>query len=314
MPTVAPESPFNALLEHDLVKYWLSNTTSSNTREAKRGDLLEFIQSFKIRSINDFKDIKRSDIIEWRDSLTGSQDNPGFSIRSVKRKMSTMSKFFRHLTDQRFIEVNPAIDVERPKLTANEGETAIISDDQARDLLEAPDTNTLKGKRDRAILETFLYHALRRSEVCNLHLKDIQEREGIKTFAVFGKGNKTRYVEISPSAIRRINDYLTALGNPTDPELALFRSMSNNGKDTGRPLTPNAIYKLVIHYALKAGIDTSHFSPHSLRATAGTNALKNGVDIRKVQKWMGHANVQTTAMYDKRGNRPEDSPTYRVKY
>jgi len=314
MPTSAQETPFNALLEHDLIKYWLSNTTSPNSREAKRGDLLEFIQSLKIRSIDDFRNIKRPDIIEWRDSMAGDQDKPVFAVRSIKRKMSTISKFFRHLTDQRFIEVNPALDVERPKLTANEGVTSIISDDQARDLLNAPDPNTLKGKRDRAILETFLYHALRRSEVCGIRLQDIQEREGIKTFAIFGKGNKVRYVEISPSAIRRINEYLAALGNPTDPELALFRSMSNNGKDINRPLTPNAIYKLVIHYAQKSGIDTSHFSPHSLRATAGTNALKNGVDIRKVQHWMGHASVQTTAMYDKRNNRPEDSPTFRVRY
>jgi len=141
--------------------------------------------------------------------------------------MSTIAKFFRHLADQQFIKVNPALDVERPKLTANEGETAIISDEQAKDLLNATDSNTLKGKRDRAILETFLFHALRRSELCQVRLKDIQEREGIKTFYIYGKGDKVRYVEINPSAIRRINEYLVALGNPSDPELPLFRSLSN---------------------------------------------------------------------------------------
>ena len=314
MPTTAPESPFKALLEHDLLKYWLSNTTSPNTREAKRGDLQEFILALKIRSIEDFKRIQRPDIIEWRDSLAAGQDKPGYAIRSIKRKMSTIAKFFRHLSDQRFIDINPALDVDRPKLTANEGVTSIISNDQARKLINTPDPATLKGKRDRAILEVFLFHALRRSEVLQLRLKDIQEREGIKTFYIKGKGDKERYVEISPSAIRRINEYLAALGNPTDPERPLFGSLSNNGKNTPRPLTPNAIYQLIVDYAEKAEIDTTHFSPHSLRATAGTNALKNGVDIRKVQHWMGHASVQTTAMYDKRDNRPEDSPTYMVRY
>jgi integrase/recombinase XerD len=53
---------------------------------------------------------------------------------------------------------------------------------------------------------------------------------------------------------------------------------------------------------------------HSLRATAGTNALENGADIAKVQEWFGHANIATTRLYDRRQRRPEDSPTYRVKY
>ncbi len=314
MPTANSKTPVKALITHDLIKSWLQNTYSPNTRDAQRVDLEEFILSLSIQTIDDFKRIHRQDIMTWRDSLPGSQDNPKYAIRSIKRKMAMISKFFGYLADQRFIEINPALDVERPKLTANEGETAIISNDQARDLINAPDPATIKGKRDRAILETFLYHALRRSEVCNLRLKDIQERDGIKTFCVHGKGDKTRYVEISPSAIRRINEYLAAAGNLTDPELAVFSSLSNNGKNSGRPLTPGAIYKLVVHYAQLAGIDTEHFSPHSLRATAGTNALKNGVDIRKVQKWMGHASVQTTAMYDKRDNRPEDSPTFRIRY
>jgi integrase/recombinase XerD len=228
--------------------------------------------------------------------------------------MSTVSKFFEALCDDGFIETNPFLGVERPKLTANEGATAAINERQARDLLDSPDPDTLIGKRDRAILATFLYHALRRSELCQLRLKDLQEREGIKQFKVLGKGEKERYIPIHPSASRRINDYLQSVGNPEDKELPLFRSHSNNGKNTGKALTTTAVYQLVIHYGEKSGIDTSNFSPHSLRATAATNTLSNGEDIRRVQKWLGHATIQTTAMYDKRNNRPEDSPTYRVKY
>ena len=76
----------------------------------------------------------------------------------------------------------------------------------------------------------------------------------------------------------------------------------------------NAVYDLVVAYGLKVGIEKGNFSTHSLRATAATNALNNREDIRKVQQWLGHAAVQTTAMYEKRENRPEDSPTFRVRY
>ena len=149
---------------------------------------------------------------------------------------------------------------------------------------------------------------------CNIKIKDIQEREGIKQFRIFGKGSKERYVPCHPVAITRINDYLSASGHGYDQNVPLFRSISNN--TAGNPykcMAPNSVYELVKYYGLKVGIKKD-FSTHSLRATAATNALNNREDIRKVQHWLGHAAVSTTAMYDKRDHRPEDSPTFRVKY
>jgi len=116
-------------------------------------------------------------------------------------------------------------------------------------------------------------------------------------------------------ALARITEYLAAAGHGHDKEAFLFRPISNNTASRAhKGLSPNAVYELVIFYGLKVGIQAGHFSTHSLRATAATNALNNREDIRKVQHWLGHANVSTTAMYDKRENRPEDSPTYRVRY
>ncbi len=246
--------------------------------------------------------------------MTGDKNNPRFAVRTIKRRMATMTKLFEYLCDEKIIENNVVKGVARPKLVSNEGATSAISANQAKDLLEAPDPTTLKGKRDRAILATFLFHALRRGELCKLQINDIQEREGIKQFKVHGKGDKERYVPIHPSALSRIDDYLQTAGHKQDKEGALFRPLHINIKDTKKSLSPISVYKLVIHYGQKVGINTSNFSPHSLRATAATNTLLNGEDLRKVQHWLGHANVQTTAMYDKRDNRPEDSPTYRVRY
>jgi site-specific recombinase XerD len=142
----------------------------------------------------------------------------------------------------------------------------------------------------------------------------LQLYPGIKQFKILGKGDKERYVPIHPSAIRRISEYLEALGNPTDKETPLFGSLSNNGKKAGKTISPIAVYDLVVRYGQKVGIEKGTFSPHSLRATAATNTLLNGEDIRKVQHWLGHASIQTTAMYDKRDHRAEDSPTFRVRY
>ena len=73
---------------------------------------------------------------------------------------------------------------------------------------------------------------------------------------------------------------------------------------------------MLCRYAVSAGIsgDLQHFGPYAMRATAATNALSHDADIAKVQEWLGHANVRTTRLYDRRKTRPEESPTFRVKY
>lgn len=309
-PLGAPGKPDPALLEHQLIANWLNNVMSPASRISRRDDLMAFIGHFNVCSLEDIKNIDRSGIIAWRDKL-----NTRYAVRSVKRKMSTINKCLEHLCDEKVLERNVVQGVERPKLNTTEGVTSAISDRQAKDLLEAPDPETLKGKRDRAILATFLFHALRRSELCKLRVRDMQEREGIRQLRIMGKGSKERYIPVHPLAMIRITEYLVAAGHGNSKDVPLFRPISNNV--TGRPgkgLSPNAVYDLVVAYGLKIGIEKGNFSTHSLRATAATNALNNREDIRKVQQWLGHAAVQTTAMYDKRANRPEDSPTFRVRY
>ena len=165
---------FFALLEHPLVKTWLDNTMSVASRSSKRQDLTNFISWFKIKSIEDIQGVNRDDIIKWRDAMLGPKDDQRYAIRTVKRHMATISKFLEMLRDNKILETNVVQGVERPKLTTSEGATAIISGNQANDLLDAPNPKTLKGKRDRAIIATFLFHALRRSELCDLGSSDIR--------------------------------------------------------------------------------------------------------------------------------------------
>ena len=82
-----------------------------------------------------------------------------------------------------------------------------------------------------------------------------------------------------------------------------------------KALSPSGVYNsVVMKYAKQIVLDVAGFGPHSVRATAATNALDHEADIAKVQEWLGHANISTTRLYDKRKTRPEDSPTFRVAY
>jgi integrase/recombinase XerD len=83
----------------------------------------------------------------------------------------------------------------------------------------------------------------------------------------------------------------------------------------GSALAADGVLRSVVcHYSATAGISLVGFGPHALRATAATNALDHAADITKVQEWLGHANIATTRLYDRRGTRPEDSPTFKVTY
>jgi integrase len=160
-----------------------------------------------------------------------------------------------------------------------------------------------------------LYHALRRAELCQLRVKDYAERRGIKHLRVHGKGSKIRYVPVHPRAIRSLEEYLDAAGHRQEPDGALFRPVRPRPGAYGQALTAGAVYRnVVMHYARRLGILMELMGPHALRTTAATNALDHGSDIAKVQEWLGHSNISTTRLYDKRKTRPEDSPTFKVEY
>lgn len=291
---------------------WFANITNARTRQAYKLDVEDFMRFVGIVRPEEFRIVTRSHIIAWRKSLESRSLAPA----SIRRKLSALASLFDYLCEANAVTYNPVTGVKRPKAENNEGKTPAISDDQARRLLDAPSPDTLKGRRDRAILSTFLYHGLRREELCSLNVKDIHLRRGVPHLRIHGKGGKLRYVPTHSQTLERINDYLNAAGHKDDLDGALFRPVKNPITGTlEKPLSPGAVYhRIVRKYAVMAGVDVPGFCTHALRATAATNALDHQADISKVQEWLGHSNISTTRLYDRRKTRPEDSPTFKVNY
>ncbi len=290
---------------------WFANLKNENTRRAYRNDVTSFTKFAGITRPEEFRTIARAHVIAWRKQLEHQRLAPA----SIRRKLSALSDLFDYLCESNAVSHNPIKGVQRPKEGANEGKTPALSDGQAKQLANAPRSDTLKGKRDRAILAVLLYHALRRAELCSLRVKDYAERRGIKHLRVHGKGGKIRYVPVHPRAIVLLEEYLDSVIHRSDADGPLFRPVRSKSRRLDTPLTPGAVYRnVVMHYAKRLGILMELFGPHALRATAATNALEHGADIAKVQEWLGHSNISTTRLYDKRKTRPEDSPTFKVDY
>jgi integrase/recombinase XerD len=293
---------------------WFANLPNPNTRRAYRQDIEDFMAFAGLRQPEQFREITRAHVIAWRDQLV-RQDLANDTIR---RKFAALSSLYSYLCERHAVLHNPVLGVKRPRSMNREGVTPALGDHQARTLLEAPSEETLKGKRDRAILATLLYHAIRRDELCTLKVGDVQQRQGVPYLRIEGKGDKVRYIEAATEALRLIASYLEASGHDKDLEGPLFRPVKNNTTYTlAKPLNPASVYREIVkRYAREAGLldAVPGLCVHSLRATAATNALENKADIAKVQDWLGHADISTTRMYDKRQKRPEDSPTFKVRY
>ena len=288
---------------------WFANIDNPRTRRAYQNDLEDFCSFVGLTAADEFRAVTRAHVLAWRAQL----ETRGLAGATIRRKLAALASLFDHLLENNAVAGgNPVHGVKRPKIETNEGKTPALGDDQAKLLLDAPDTETVKGLRDRAILAVLLYHGLRREEAAQLTTADLLERRGIKHLRVHGKGGKIRFLPLHPVAAERIYAYLERDSERAPSPGPLFRSI--RGQTTGAGVTANGLYTVVAHWARAAGIEVDGLGVHGLRATAATNALEHDADIAKVQMWLGHANISTTRLYDRRGQRPEDSPTYKVKY
>jgi site-specific recombinase XerD len=292
---------------------WFANLDSAQTRRAYKNDLQAFMTFTGIVRPEEFRSVTRGHILAWRADLE-SQKLAGSTIR---RKLAALASLYEYLCETNAVTHNPVKGVKRPKVDSYEGKTPALGDAQARLLLDAPPADTLKGKRDRAILSVLLYHALRREELTKLLVKDFnQERRGVPHLRVQGKGSKLRYIPTHSNTLRLVSEYLEAAGHGQDQDGPLFRPIVNpRAGHTATALTPGGVYtSVVVRYMKQVGILGENMGPHALRATAATSALEHNADIAKVQEWLGHANISTTRVYDRRSSKPEDSPTFKVTY
>lgn len=187
-------------------------------------------------------------------------------------------------------------DPERIELAkTQQRELDLISEKELENLMSAPDTSTIAGLRDKAILELFFSTGLRVSELCSLD-RDTDLKTG--EISVRGKGGKIRVVFVSGSAAVAVKKYLEGR---VDIDEAMFidhspRAHARMVKEESVRLTPRSVERVVEKYAIMAGI-AKKCTPHVIRHSFATDLLYNGADLRTVQMMLGHASIATTQIY-----------------
>ncbi|MFN7710357.1 MAG: site-specific tyrosine recombinase XerD [Holosporales bacterium] len=278
------------LVEEFLEAYAAERAASPHTLEAYRRDLLDFAAFL---GANPLEAATRAHCEAYMADL----DRRAFAPRSRARRFSSLRQFYRFLSSEKRISVNPMVHLEGPKISKSLPH--FLTQQETLALLEAAiELSEPECARLFCLAELLYASGLRVSELVTLPLaalKALHDRHGPLVLRILGKGNKERMVPLNETAVGAIQRYLKFRGVFIANEASerwLFPSYGRSGH-----LTRQRVGQLLKQLALAAGLNPQRVSPHVLRHAFATHLLEGGANLLSVQKLLGHADISTTEIY-----------------
>lgn len=257
---------------------------SQNTLDAYIGDLNEFSKYLSERNLTPEK-AKDADVVGYLLMLK----EEGRTSSTINRKLASIRLYYKYLLAEGVIKENPAVNIKTVKSEKREIEYLTI--EEVDRLLSLPD-DSLKGKRDRAILEMLYATGIRVSEIVNVKVQDINIRMGFVSLT--GEQSKARIVPLGRPAKVALEEYIydvrKAFVRKDSSEDALFVNYH------GGKLTRQGLWKIIKEYAKKADIE-SKITPQTLRHSFAVHMVQNGADLKSLQELLGHEDIAATEIY-----------------
>ncbi|MBM4166095.1 MAG: tyrosine recombinase XerC [Ignavibacteria bacterium] len=275
----------------NFLQYLRSRCFSPHTVEAYETDIRQFVSFLKKYFEQEFVALEQIDVATIRHFL-GYLFEQNFQKKSINRKLSSVRSLFHYLLKEKIYTQNPALRISNAK--KEKRLPSFLSEDEAEKLMDVPDTSSVAGSRDSAILELLYSTGIRRAELIGLNLSDVDYIGNC--VRVMGKRNKQRIVPCGNIALKKLKHYcsirqeLFTEQTTDDDRDAIF--LSKNGKR----FLPWTLTLLVKAY-IKQVSDVSKKSPHTLRHTFATHLLNRGADLRSVKEMLGHEQLSTTQIY-----------------
>lgn len=260
---------------------------SSHTLLAYENDLIEFLDILKQEQLS--LGGTRDDVIPIRRYLRALASRAGkpLAASSIGRKIASLRSFLKYLVTNGHLAYNAARLIRAPKKEQRLPD--VVSERDVAVAFAAPDPASNMGPRDIAVLELLYSSGLRRSELCNINITDLDIER--KTVRILGKGNKTRIIPLGEQAIRALVHYRQNRGKFEGSEKKAFFLLED-----GRRMTPRVVYYIIRKY-FRGASDVASPHPHMLRHSFATHLLDHGAEIRAVQEMLGHASLGTTQRY-----------------
>jgi integrase/recombinase XerD len=286
-PTRAREPPagFSAAIERYLVHLAIERGLAAKTLDAYGHDLFTYAAFVGERGATSPRDVGRDEVRQF----LSEQSSLGHTATTRARRLSALRGFHRFCVVEGLAPSSPVEAWRGPRRTRPLPRVLRVSEIER--LLQAPDTGTALGQRDRALFELAYAAGLRASEACTLPVDGFDRRQALVRVA--GKGGKERLVPVGRAAVDAVGTYLD------DGRVRLVHgrrvpALFVNAR--GAPLSRMGFWKLLQKHLRAAGIRTPA-SPHTLRHSFATHLLEGGADLRVVQELLGHADIGTTQIY-----------------
>lgn len=262
-------------------------STSANTLSSYQRDLRQLMSYLQAHDVNDWAAVSADDLKNYFDSLKKAKK----SEATISRAMSTARCFFKYLVSKKAISASPMLGIKGLKSNAKLPE--ILTNEEVELLLWQPDVLTVKGIRDKAMLEVLYASGIRVTELLSLKVTDVNLDVGY--LMMNHHEENERIIPIYSLAVQALRNYLTE----SRPQLVTGAKENTLFLNTtGQPMTRQGFWKLVKGYTASAKIDKD-ITPKTLRHSFATHLLENGADINMVKDMMGHSSITSTKVYAK---------------
>lgn len=267
----------------------LERGLSKNTLSAYRSDLNKFSKSLTANN-TPLMDVERQDVLDFLATLLAEGATP----RTSARMLSTLRRFYAYLVRDGLMKKDPTALIDSPKIGRPLPRS--LSEQEVENLINAPDTATVLGLRDRAMLEMLYACGLRVSELVNLELSQLNRNQGV--LRVWGKGDKERLVPVGETALDWLDRYLNSARDELleAPKRSVKLTNAIFLSQRGQAMTRQTFWYAIKRYAKLADINTP-LSPHTLRHAFATHLINHDADLRVVQLLLGHSDLSTTQIY-----------------
>jgi integrase/recombinase XerD len=254
------------------------------------GSLTVFFRYLAGQGVADVREVSRQTIKDYQLGLLAQDYTP----MTVATRLQAVRRFFEHLEATDVILVNPCAGIPLPR-QGDRLPKAVLTEREARALLDAPDTQTPAGIRDKAILEVFYSTGIRLEEMARLTTHDVDHRHGFLRVTK-GKFAKDRMTPLGRKACDYVREYLQKVRAEWSKSNREERALWLSSKQPHGPLKSQAIEVMVKQYGRAAGLG-KRVTPHVWRHTCATHLVADGANIAYVQRLLGHRSLRTTQIY-----------------